>query len=329
MTSNHSLIERNCVWALRLPVDHGEFPLERWCRRSHRRRWHADGVEQSESIEPLPVPSAHVWRSVGLTPGEEIHAGYQSRVFIAERGGEKVVVKLSDSRLVDESFLQRIEIQSSLARIDESVVGPLTLGSSCVAHLDDWLAVAYPFVVGEAPDITSQSDVRHMAEALSRLHGSLKRLDIVDMPAVAALRGVDALEAADGFGPAQLLHGDFSDANTLMAEGGVRIFDLDDCGYGPVEFEIGNTLYMVLFDAVMNPDMHRYERFRAWFVDEYRSAGGRGVTDTALDRAIRLRVDALGRWIDRPETAPIGIRTATTEWRESLRVFVRSRLPPD
>jgi hypothetical protein len=35
-------------------------------------------VEQSETLEPLPVPAVHVWSSVGLTPGAEIQAGHQS-----------------------------------------------------------------------------------------------------------------------------------------------------------------------------------------------------------------------------------------------------------
>jgi len=72
-------------------------------------------VEPSESLEPLPVPAANVWSSVGLTLGREIHAGHQSRVFIADRGGEKVAVKLTDGRLVDESFRRRIEVLASLA----------------------------------------------------------------------------------------------------------------------------------------------------------------------------------------------------------------------
>jgi len=58
-------------------------------------------------------------------------------VFIADREGEKVAVRLSDGRLIDTSLLQHIEIQSSLAQIDGSVVGPLILGLSPIAHLDE------------------------------------------------------------------------------------------------------------------------------------------------------------------------------------------------
>jgi hypothetical protein len=76
----------------------------------------------------------------------------------------------------------------------------------------------------------------------------------------------------------------------------------------------------------MSSGMHAYERFRAWFVDGYRSASGHAVPDELVGRSIALRVQALGRWIDRPETAPIGIRTATPAWHDSLRAFVRSQI---
>jgi hypothetical protein len=81
---------------------------------------------------------------------------------------------------------------------------------------------------------------------------------------------------------------------------------------------------MVLFDAAMSSEMERYERFRAWFVDEYRSASSQRMPDELVDESIGLRVQALGRWIDEPESAPIGIRTATPAWRDSLRAFVQS-----
>lgn len=68
---------------------------------------------------------------------------------------------------------------------------------------------------------------------------------------------------------------------------------------------------MVLFDAAMSSEMDSYERCHAWFVDEYRSASGHDVPDELVNTSIALRVQALGRWLDRPESAPIGIRTAT------------------
>jgi Ser/Thr protein kinase RdoA (MazF antagonist) len=278
----------------------------------------------SENLAP-PLPDERTWSSMGVVRGEELHGGYQSRVFAGTCGGERVVVKLTDSRLVDQGYRRRVEMTSLLAKIDDSVVGPVMTKSGVIAELGAWLAVVYPFVVGETPDVSHEADVRRMATTLARLHRSLRQLDPVDLPAVAALAGLEPPTDAVGPGQHQLLHGDFSPANLLFSDRGVRVFDFDDSGYGPIEFEVGNTLYMALFDAAMASEMERYERFRGWFVDEYRTASGHGVPDELVDASIALRVQALGGWLDRPASAPVGIRTATPAWRDSLRAFVRSQ----
>ena len=234
-------------------------------------------------------------------------------------------MKLTDSRLVDRAYRRRVELVSLLAEMNDSVVGPLTTKAGIIVELGTWLAVVYPFIVGKTPDVCKEADVRRIATTMASLHRSLQQLDPVDLPAVAALAAAESPTDATRFGRRQLLHGDFSPANLLFSERQTRVFDFDDCGYGPIEFEVGNTLYMVLFDAVMSSEIERYERFRAWFVDEYRSASSHGVPDELVDKSIALRVQALGRWIDEPESAPIGIRTATPGWHASLRAFVRSQ----
>ncbi len=282
----------------------------------------------SENLPPLSLPDDPMWSSIGVVRGEELYGGYQAMVFAGTSGGERVVVKLTDSRLVDQAYRRRVEMTSLLSEMDDSVVGPLTTKSGVIVELGTWLAVVYPFVVGETPDVCEEADVRRMATTLARLHRSLQELDPVDLPAVAALAGAEAPTGAARLDRRQLLHGDFSPANLLFSDRQVRVFDFDDCGYGPIESEVGNTLYMVLFDAAMSSEMDIYERFRAWFVDEYRSASGHGVPDELVNTSIALRVQALGRWLDRPESAPIGIRTATPSWRDSLRAFVRSQNSP-
>jgi Ser/Thr protein kinase RdoA (MazF antagonist) len=233
-------------------------------------------------------------------------------------------VKLTDSRLVDQTYRRRVEITSLLAEMDDSIVGPLTTNGGVVAELGQWLAVVHPFVAGTAPDVDDEGDVRRMATTMARLHHTLDQLGPVDLPALAALTAAEGSTDSSGFGRRQVLHGDFSSANLLFSKRHAWVFDFDDCGYGPIEFEVGNTLYMMLFDAAMSSQMERYERFRAWFLDEYRSASSQSVPDELVDKSIGLRVQALGRWIDRPEAAPIGIRTATPAWRDSLRAFVQS-----
>lgn len=279
----------------------------------------------SENLPSLPLPDDRTWSSIGLVCGQELHGGHQSRIFAATCDGNQVVVKLTDSRLVDQAFQRRVEVTSLLAEMDDSVVGPVTTKAGRIVELGTWLAVVYPFVVGDTPDVCDEADVRRMATTMASLHRSLDQLDPVDLPAVAALAEAEPRTDVSGFGRRQLLHGDFSHANLLFSDRQPRVFDFDDCGYGPIEFELGNTLYMMLFDAAMSSDMERYERFRAWFVDEYRSASGNRVPDELVEKSIGLRVQALGRWIDRPESAPIGIRTATPAWRDSLRAFVRSQ----
>jgi Ser/Thr protein kinase RdoA (MazF antagonist) len=279
----------------------------------------------SENLSPLRLPSERMWSSIGVVRGEELRGGHQSRVFEGTCHGDRVVVKLSDSRLVDEAYRQRVEMTALLAEIDDSVVGPLPTNVGIVVELGPWLAVVYPRVAGRTPDICQEADVRRMATTIASLHRSLRQFDSIDLPTVAALAAAEPPATAAEFGQRQLLHGDFSPANLLLSERQVRVFDFDDCGYGPIEFEVGNTLYMVLFDAAMSSEMERYERFRAWFVDEYRSASSQGLRNELVDKSIGLRVQALGRWIDEPASAPIGIRTATPAWRDSLRAFVRSQ----
>lgn len=272
--------------------------------------------------EPLTLPSAEMWSSIGVACGRELHGGFQSTVFAAEREGDAVVVKLTDGRLADQAFRRRLEIVAAAAAIDDVVVGPIATDDGLVTRFDQWLVVVYPMVAGTPPDIRVEHDVRRLASTLARLHGVLDQLGPFDVPTVAALAGsTDSI----GSGRRQLLHGDYSHANVVFTPRGVRVFDFDDCGYGPVEFEVGNTLYMMLFDAATSSKMQEYGRFRDWFVSEYRSTSGNDVPDELLDKSIAIRVEALRRWVDHPETAPIGIRTATPAWRASLRAFVRSQ----
>lgn len=274
-----------------------------------------------ETLEPLPLPDDSAWSTLGLSLGPEIHGGHQSRVFAAERHGEALVVKLVDGRVIDRGFHVRLDAVAALADIDDSVVGPIPTNGNLAMAIDGWLAVISPFAPGERPDVRDERDVRRMAATLAGLHRSLDRLEPFDLPTVAALDGADV----SGFGPPQLLHGDYSHTNVILSDRSARVIDFDDCGYGPVEFEVGNTLYMALFDAAMSSETSRYRRFRECFVDAYRSASGRVVPDALLDRAISLRVEALGRWVEHPETAPIGIRNATVAWRDGLRAFVQSQ----
>ena len=102
-----------------------------------------------------------------------------------------------------------------------------------------------------------------------------------------------------------------------------QVFDFDDCGYGPTELDLANSLYFVLFDTLIGPDPDRYRHFRHNFLRGYQDRPGRVPTDAVLDSLITRRVLALARWLADPDTAPPGIRTASPEWRARLQSFIR------
>lgn len=279
----------------------------------------------SPSPESPPLPEDQAWAALDITVGQELHGGHQSRVFAAEHREQAVAIKLIDRRFVDSAFEQRLGLVDALAATNHDVVGPLPFSSGLMtAEYGGWLITMYPFISGRKPSIEAEADVRAMAAALVRLHRSLAEFDPATLPIVRPLRDVGLPPELTG--ASQLLHGDFSDANTILNGDQAHVIDFDGCGHGPVEYEIGDTLYMALFDATISDDAIRYERFHEWFVDEYRQTSGRTVPDIALDAAIRLRVQALERWLDHPETAPVGVRSASPEWHEALRSFIRSAL---
>lgn len=281
-------------------------------------------VTPSEPV-PLAPPSASDWARIGGEAIEELHGGHQSRVFRVRQGAGEVVVKLTDRRHVDtEHFARRVDLVDTLAHRNPDVVGPIPLSDDLVSLVGDWLAVAYPYVSGEAPDIGRHRNVEAMGHTLATLHRSLAELPDYRLPSVSALR-VDGAEGLDHAPEGrQLLHGDYSSSNLRMQDGRLRIFDFDDCGYGPVEFEIGNTLYMVLFDATMTGRSDRYERFRQWFVPAYGEKSGRPIAEPAIGEAINRRLSALRHWLDNLGEAPIGIRNSPPEWRQKLRAFARN-----
>lgn len=190
-------------------------------------------------------------------------------------------------------------------------------------EIGDWCAVEYPLVRGRRPDHTDRDDVTALAATLVSLHRSMRNLArTTSVPVVAALRSVTT--ATNGFGPDHLLHGDYSSSNLMQTEHGARVLDFDDAGYGPVEFEIGNTLYMALFDATLHRRLDEYRRFRHWFVEAYDNAADARVRLDIVDAAVTLRKTTLSNWTEDLPNAPIGIRSASPEWLRELRWFAAS-----
>ncbi len=263
---------------------------------------------------------------------EELVGGYQSRVFRVTGRNGVAVAKVLHASMVDRAELDiRLDVTAALADLDPRVCRPFLIDGQRITELtlgDDQqqYVVCHEFASGTVPDPASAADAARLGAALSNLHESMSQLPAFPLPVVSALRSVPVDEAIGG-GAHQLLHGDFNASNLRLAGGVVRIFDLDDCGYGPPVFDVANALYMVLFDAVTQGTAETYETFRRSFVAGYVGASGPSLPEDSLDRFIDLRVRALGSWLDDLDNAPIGIRNASHAWQATLRSFVAGYQP--
>jgi len=252
----------------------------------------------------------------------ELYDGEQSRVFDVRLGSIRLAAKLTDRRVADRTLLEtRATVAEHVGATHIEVVGPTPIDGSLVQPIGAWLMSATPYVGGARPSAADPGEVAALGEALARLHTALSDVPEFDLPPVAALAGTDRAVDRTGW---QLLHGDFSTKNVLSTSRGLRIIDFDDCGYGPAEYDVANSLYMELFDATVNDRPERYAAFRPAFLSGYRSLSTRNVADAAIDEMIDARVAALDRWLDDLATAPIGIRFASPDWHATLADFVRS-----
>lgn len=219
---------------------------------------------------------------VGAARVHEVPGGHQSRVFeaVGRADGERVVVKVLDGSRVNRATVEtRVQVVAELAELDEHVCRPLAVGGRLVTALDGdgvGLVTCYEYAAGVPPVAADPDDSRLMGRTLALLHASMRRIGAKDLPLVAALRAAPLR----GDGPMQLLHGDFNAGNLRHVDGEVRVFDFDDCGYGPPMFDVANALYMVLFDEMTNPATTSYQSFDEAFVAGYSAISGEWSTVT-------------------------------------------------
>jgi Ser/Thr protein kinase RdoA (MazF antagonist) len=274
------------------------------------------------SANSPPLPGPREWARFGIFDVVELHAGRQSRVFRAELDGVDVAIKLTDRQLADRAMLEtRMAVVESLAADVTDVVALHRIDGAPVQPIAGWLMTAASFVTGEAVDVTRPGTAELLGRTLAALHAAMALVSPRDLPPVAALRAMPPDADRSGW---QLLHGDFNEQNVIATSTGLRVFDFDDCGYGPIEYDVANTLYMVMFDAEVHGHTVRDDAFRRGLLAGYRNEADRQLDDDIIDALIDARVAALGRWLDDLSTAPIGIRTSSSEWQDVLRTFVRA-----
>lgn len=279
------------------------------------------------SGESPSLPGRDEWLRWNVDVVAQLHTGKQSRVFDALLSEERSAIKLTESRLTDIAVLtSRMETVEILGASLPSVVAPTRIDGALVQPIGDWLMTATPFIAGERLDENTEGDAVRLGSALAHLHSAMRQLEMSEIPTIAALVSTAADVDRTGW---QLLHGDFSSQNVIATPETLRIFDFDDCGYGPTQYDIANSLYMVLFDADVTKRPELYDAFRPAFLAGYEDGSNCRVADATIDEMIALRIDALGRWLDDLSTAPIGIRTSSPEWLETLTTFVTSHRSVD
>jgi Ser/Thr protein kinase RdoA (MazF antagonist) len=290
----------------------------------------------------LGLPAA-----LGLRDVREIAGGHQSvGVYAARCEGRQIVLKLVDAQHADLQTLKtRLHLLCELGAAHDAVCRPVALAGRLVneLRLDGaglTYAVAYDLADGDAPEITDPEHAARMGRALAELHASMSELPRFDLPPlasfppgselvdVAAELGVplerlpDPSSCAGSGARHQLLHGDFSWKNVRFDGSAVRVFDFDDCGYGPVELDVALSLYMVLFGAMTGPDPVDYTTFRNRFLSGYQDGSGAEISEATLDGLITYRVLVLASWLARPASGLVGVRAASDEWRATLRQFI-------
>jgi Ser/Thr protein kinase RdoA (MazF antagonist) len=283
--------------------------------------------------------------SLGLRELRRIVGGWQSlAVYAGHLDGHEVAVKVFDPKLVDRGrLLTRLDVLVRLGEMGSTVCVPVPVSGQLVNDLatrDGGLvhAVAYVFAAGVAPDIGRTDDAREMGRVLARLHAAMAALPRYDLPGLTAFPPMSELGAVAGDlglpaelhppatvddGPLQLLHGDFSSKNVRVGTTAWRIFDFDDCGYGPIQHDLANSLYYALFGSMTTAEPGTYHRFRSGFLEGYREQAGSTPSEDVLDALITRRVLRLATWLAHPRTAPPGIRDAPDEWRDGLAAFVQ------
>jgi Ser/Thr protein kinase RdoA (MazF antagonist) len=254
--------------------------------------------------------ASSVLQLTGAVTAEAIAEGHQSRVFeLTTVDGRRFVAKVLDPSVVElDVVIARVEAVAELADRDPRVCRPIRI-ADCFVNM---------IVVEAGRPAPRPIDAALMGETLAGLHQSLACVAARDIPEVAALRAVHSTVDEEF----QLLHGDFNSENLRRDGSLVKVFDFEDCGYGPRSFEIANALYMVLFTATVEREIERYQPFEDAFLTGYATADGRDVDRGTVDQFLDLRVRALQLWLDDLSTAPVGIRTATPQWHETLRSFV-------
>ena len=124
-----------------------------------------------------------------------------------------------------------------------------------------------------------------------------------------------------------LLHGDYGSHNLRMSAGEVRVFDFDECGVGPAEYDVANSLYLALFDLTVERGAGElFSAFRRDFLSSYDTVAATPLDRSAVDDLVILRAMMLSRWLAEPSIAPRGVAVVDVVWKTCFAEFITNFL---
>ena len=191
--------------------------------------------------------------------------------------------------------------------------------------------------MGHHPSIDDPIDTALFADGIITLHSlsrqmteSLPRKIATDSPYFglrADLQTDSDREIADWFDRLPkteanfgLIHGDYNTSNALVDGAELRIFDFDDIAYHWYDYDLANSLYMVLFDFRNQNDLSQFLSFRDLFLEKTAASSEYDVS--GIHNFIHYRVLLLEGWLDTPDIGPQFVGELTAEWKLELRNFI-------
>ena len=239
----------------------------------------------------------------------------QNQVFKAVRQGELCIL-----RLTDPAHRTQKQLRSELALLTDlrdvaTVVQPLPFLSGEFIQVITYEGkphngMLFSFVNGSPAFVLSTVAGARFGAFLATLHTELAKLTtLYDLPA-----------RVPSDGDRQLIHGDFNPTNVLVTADTFVVIDFESACYASHEYELANTIYMVMFDlrhdVAKLVDSHFVEGFLTGYTSR-RSADLR-----RLRNSIDHRIDMLLEWLNDLTTAPLSIAASPESWRLELRDFV-------
>ncbi len=205
---------------------------------------------------------------------------------------------------------------------------------------DTYYAVAFNYIDGSPLDPRNTYEIQSAAAILARFHrataGKLKSIDrptlfhspIYDISYATHDQYYDELKAwksrlqssSPFYG---IIHGDYNFSNLIKSIIYIYLIDFEDSCYGWYAYDIGNALYMELFDQRKEQEFDKFSDFFKQFIQSYFLAWPEAkVIIEDVPMFITYRVLMLESWLNGNPEAPNFIQSAETAWKKELIQFI-------